>query len=57
MIPPGPRLTDDTVPDDPDLQAAEYVLGSMTLEESLAFEALARGNGEIRASVQYAPEA
>lgn len=53
MIPPGPRLTDDGIPDDPDLQAAEYVLGSMTLEESLAFEALARGNGEVRASIQY----
>lgn len=53
MIPPGPRLTDDATPDDPDLQAAEYVLGSMTLEESLAFEAMARGNGEVRASVRF----
>lgn len=52
MIPPGPRMTDDAIPDDPDLQAAEYVLGTMTLEEALAFEAMARGNADVRASVE-----
>lgn len=53
MIPPGPRMTDDTVPDDPGLQAAEYVLGTMTLEETLAFEAMARGNADLRANVEF----
>ena len=52
MIPPGPRIPDDAVPDDLDLQAADYVLGAMTLEEGLAFEALARGNAEVRNSIQ-----
>lgn len=53
MIPPGPRMTDDSIPDDPGLQAAEYVLGTMTLEETLAFEAVARGNADVRASVEF----
>lgn len=52
MIPPGPRLPDDAIPDDLDLQAADYVLGAMTLEESLAFEAMARGNPDAQASIQ-----
>ena len=53
MIPPGPRMTDDSTPDDPGLQAAEYVLGTMTLEETLAFETVARGNADVRASIEF----
>lgn len=52
MIPPGPRLGLDA-PDDPDIQAAEYVLGALTAEESLGIEARARGDAELRASIEF----
>ena len=52
MIPPGPRLGAD-VPDDPDVLAAEYVIGALTAEEGLTFEAHMRGNAGLRASVEF----
>ena len=49
LIPDGPRRTlpDDGVPDDPDLLAAEYALGSLDEEQRRALEAEARADPAI----------
>ncbi len=49
LIPDGPRLTppDDGVPDDPDLLAAEYVLGSLDPDQRHALEVAARSDLSI----------
>lgn len=52
MIPPGPRMAPDA-PDGPDVLAAEYVMGAMTSEEALTFEAQMLGDAALRDSTAF----